>query len=93
MKYIGKAGYAAPRLKDAALKPEQYEESYLELVKIMRRMFQVCRLVHGDLSEYNLLYYKGHLWVRHPNPNPNFQVFHRTLTPTLTSCTTRGTSG
>ena len=41
MKYIGKSGYPAPRLKDAQLKLEQYEESYLELVKIMRRMFQV----------------------------------------------------
>ena len=63
MKYIGKNSHAAPRLKDAQLKTEQYEESYLELVKIMRRMFQECKLVHGDLSEYNLLYYKGHLWV------------------------------
>jgi len=63
MKYIGKNGYPAPRLKDAGLGLEQFEESYLELVKIMRRMFQVCRLVHGDLSEYNLLFYKGHLWV------------------------------
>jgi len=63
MKYIGKHGYPAPRLKDAGLKSEQFEESYLELVKIMRRMFQVAKLVHGDLSEYNLLFYKGHLWV------------------------------
>jgi len=26
-------------------------------------MYQRCRLVHADLSEYNLLYYKDEVWV------------------------------
>jgi RIO kinase 1 len=29
----------------------------------MRRMYHMCRLVHGDFSEYNMLYYKGEVWV------------------------------
>ncbi len=29
----------------------------------MRRMYHQCRLVHGDFSEYNMLYYKGEVWV------------------------------
>lgn len=30
---------------------------------IVRRMYQRCKLVHADLSEYNLLYYKEEVWV------------------------------
>ena len=29
----------------------------------MRRLYQRCKLVHADLSEYNLLYYKDEVWV------------------------------
>ena len=30
---------------------------------IVRRMYQRCKLVHADLSEYNLLYHKEEVWV------------------------------
>ena len=33
------------------------------LVQDVRTMFQVCRLVHADLSEYNILYYAGRLAI------------------------------
>ena len=46
---------AAPRLKDAAIPDEEVQGLYVELVVAMRRMYQQCRLVHGDLSEYNIL--------------------------------------
>ena len=39
-------------------------------------MYHKCKLVHADFSEYNILYYKGHLWiidvsqsVEHDHPN------------------------
>ncbi|XP_024530272.1 serine/threonine-protein kinase RIO1 [Selaginella moellendorffii] len=63
MDFIGRDGWAAPRLKDAALSDTKYRESYLEIVQIMRTMYQRCRLVHGDLSEYNVLYHEGHLYI------------------------------
>ena len=47
---------AAPRLKDAKLSIVQLEESYAQCVMLMRTMFHKCRLVHADLSEYNILY-------------------------------------
>ena len=47
---------AVPRLKDAELPQERLAGLYIEMVHILRRMFKVCRLVHADLSEYNVLY-------------------------------------
>ena len=31
---------------------------YTDMVVIVRTLYQSCRLVHADLSEYNILYYK-----------------------------------
>lgn len=63
MDFIGKAGWAAPRLKDADLSEDKLRESYLEIIMIMRTLYQKCKLVHGDLSEYNILYFEGHLYI------------------------------
>ncbi|CAI9787054.1 unnamed protein product [Fraxinus pennsylvanica] len=63
MEFIGKAGWAAPRLKDAALSLDKLRESYVEMIMAMRTLYQKCKLVHGDLSEYNILYFEGHLYI------------------------------
>ncbi|CAI0627630.1 unnamed protein product [Linum tenue] len=63
MEFIGKAGWAAPRLKDASLSLDKLREGYMEMVIAMRTLYQKCRLVHGDLSEYNILYFEGHLHI------------------------------
>jgi len=39
------------------------EGVYWQCLKLMRRMFIDCRLVHGDLSEYNLLYFQNELYI------------------------------
>lgn len=63
-------GYPAPRLKNVQfeMKDEEvlvrrWRELYLQCLAYVRRMYQVCKLVHGDLSEYNLLLWKEKLWV------------------------------
>jgi RIO kinase 1 len=47
---------ASPRLKDAKIPDGRLPKLYAELLVTVRRMFQDCRLVHADLSEYNILY-------------------------------------
>ena len=62
MEFIGKDSVAAPRLKDAIIGSEDEKEIihlYEECLVMMRNLYQTCKLVHGDLSEYNLLYYEG----------------------------------
>jgi hypothetical protein len=54
----GQRGAAAPKLKDVALGPKEWEEAYIQTFRIMHTMFHQCRLVHGDLSEYNLIYHQ-----------------------------------
>ncbi|KAG2774678.1 hypothetical protein JG687_00007182 [Phytophthora cactorum] len=78
MDFIGRDGWAAPRLKDAKISDSRYRECYLYCIKMMRTMYQKCRLVHGDLSEYNILYYQTKLYfidvsqsVEHEHPSAN----------------------
>jgi RIO kinase 1 len=63
MKFIGEEGIAAPRLKDAVLSESRMHQMYLQIVTDMRTMFIKCKLVHADLSEYNILYFKKKLWI------------------------------
>ncbi|KAI3336354.1 putative extragenic suppressor of the bimD6 mutation [Xylariaceae sp. AK1471] len=68
MAFLGdRRGWAYPRLRDAnipAEEPEQIWSSlYFQLLGIMRRMYQVCKLVHADLSEYNILYHNKQLYI------------------------------
>ena len=58
MSLAGKAGKAAPRLKDAP-DDSDWSDIYRQTILATRKMFQECKLVHGDLSEYNLLLDEG----------------------------------
>lgn len=59
MEFIGKDGVSAPRLKE--IPPEDPQKTYKQLLTFMRRLYQKAELVHGDLSEYNLMTWKGKL--------------------------------
>ncbi|QRV92473.1 atypical/RIO/RIO1 protein kinase [Ceratobasidium sp. AG-Ba] len=64
MGFLGdKDGWAAPRLKDASIEPSNLPSLYAELIIVMRRLYHVCKLVHADLSEYNILYHNAHLYI------------------------------
>ena len=68
MGFLGdKKGWPAPRLRDVELEGEdvdsKWQDLYLQLLGYIRIMYQTCKLVHADLSEYNLLYHESKLWV------------------------------
>ncbi|KAM0276795.1 hypothetical protein ACHAQH_006384 [Verticillium albo-atrum] len=68
MSFLGdKRGWAFPRLRDANLVGEDLDQVlrglYVQLLGLMRRLYQVCRLVHADLSEYNILYNDNTLYI------------------------------
>ncbi|KAI0754994.1 RIO1 family-domain-containing protein [Daedaleopsis nitida] len=58
MTFVGdKDGWASPRLKDAEIPESAFPDLYVELMLMTRKMFIECKLVHADLSEYNILYH------------------------------------
>ena len=63
MEFIGKDGWPSPKLKDVQLTEGKARELYLECVVIIRTLYHRCKLVHADLSEYNILLHDGHLCV------------------------------
>lgn len=63
MEFIGKDGIPARRLRDVTLSTEEYSQLYIEVLTIVRKMFLKAKLVHGDLSEYNMLYHNGELVI------------------------------
>jgi RIO kinase 1 len=68
MGFVGNSkGIPAPRLKDVQFdipEPEtRWRALYIDLLSYMRVMYQTCRLVHADLSEYNILYHNDKLYI------------------------------
>ncbi|KAK6106462.1 RIO1 family protein [Brugia pahangi] len=63
MDFIGDDGWPATLLKDAELSHKFADALYIELVGYMRKMYRDCRLVHADLSEYNIMVKEGKLYI------------------------------
>jgi RIO kinase 1 len=57
MEFIGKDGVSAPSMKEQP--PTNPERAYALLVTYLKRLHQKAKLVHGDLSEYNIMMWKG----------------------------------
>lgn len=64
MDMIGRDGLPAPLLKNTNLEDKsRYCGLYLKLVVYMRRLFHDCRLVHADLSEFNLILLDEEIYI------------------------------
>ncbi|XP_069944543.1 serine/threonine-protein kinase RIO1 isoform X2 [Cherax quadricarinatus] len=63
MEFLGTDSMASPRLKDAEISESKARELYYDLVIQMWIMYRECRLVHADLSEFNLLYHQGRPFI------------------------------
>jgi RIO kinase 1 len=58
MEFIGKDGVSAPSMKER--RPENPEKTYRTLLTYLHKLYKKANLVHGDLSEYNIMIWKGH---------------------------------
>lgn len=57
MEFIGENGEGAPSLKEK--RPKNPEKVYETLLVYLERLYRKAGLVHGDLSEYNIMVWRG----------------------------------
>ena len=69
MEFVGDGFRPAPRLKDTRsedvlrdLGPDGWSELYRDTCRLTWKMYRLAKLVHGDLSEYNILYHDKKVW-------------------------------
>lgn len=86
MEYLGDEDSAAPQLITMDLPREVADKQYHNMMRIIEEMLN-ARHVHGDLSAYNLLYWKRRVWVIdvpqtvHPWENKNaYDLLQRDVT-------------
>jgi len=74
MEFIGEGGVSAPLLREVELRNP--ERIYRNLLLYVERLYKAANLVHADLSEYNVMIWKGRpvifdvsqaVSVKHPN--------------------------
>ncbi len=63
MEFLGRDGWPSPRLRDAGLSERRMREAYVQTMTILRHMYQRANLVHGDFSEYNILWHDSRVYV------------------------------
>jgi RIO kinase 1 len=57
MEFIGEKGVRAPSLKEQL--PKKPSKVYDQILKYLARLYSEAKLVHGDLSEYNIMLWRG----------------------------------
>lgn len=62
MSFIGENNIAAPKIKDVQLSAADTICAYEECMYMMHRLYNDAKLVHADLSEYNILWHQDRCW-------------------------------
>ena len=62
MQYVGDFDIAAPKIKDVILSSEQTQELYERVLKNIE-IFRENGIVHGDLSEFNILFWNDEIYI------------------------------
>lgn len=57
MRFMGNDGWPAPQIREIELRKgsRKWDVLYTQVLESMRRLYHDARLIHGDLSEYNIL--------------------------------------
>nr|CAB3265589.1 serine/threonine-protein kinase RIO1-like [Phallusia mammillata] len=63
MSFIGHDQQPAPKLKSAILSTTQKKSAYEQVLSMMKTLYHECKLIHADLSEFNLLWHDGKVWM------------------------------
>ncbi|MFP4050491.1 MAG: serine protein kinase RIO [Thermoplasmata archaeon] len=59
MEYLEHLGHPAPMLRDVKMKDDEVEMIYEKVIDYLKVMYNDLELVHGDLSEFNILISQG----------------------------------
>ena len=62
MEYIGDEAAPAPMLRHVSIRPEEARIAFDRLIDNIR-LFLSCDRIHGDLSPYNILYWRGEMKI------------------------------
>jgi RIO kinase 1 len=78
MEYVGELGEGAPLLSEIDLADDEAQPLFEDIIRSVRiGLDHDC--IHGDLSEYNILYWQGEVrvidWAQAVNPQYNTDVF------------------
>ncbi|XP_041987310.1 serine/threonine-protein kinase RIO1 [Aricia agestis] len=63
MAFMGENGWPSPKLKDVEISQSTARSLYRDCITMMWKMFNICKLVHADLSEFNILYHRGNIVI------------------------------
>lgn len=61
MEYIGDEAQPAPLLKDVIV--DNPEKAFKTIISYISKMYKKANLVHGDISAYNILYFKKNCYI------------------------------